>query len=201
MKTELTRLEGKLRTCIQQSEDKQQEQLQDELKRVDVIRTRFIRELVEAELAPMKDQIQRLTDQAADFASFSQRLDDLSEMQSTLVRTVDRLTLGESEEEDDDQSSHGAGSASIPDMSRVPAGPADLVASPLMRRVPVGEEKPLFEEQPKFTIAKGQTGNPKMGEYTEEETPSILYHRGLEKDQVVQEQGVQQEEVVAQQGW
>ena len=61
----------------------------------------FIWELVEAELSPMWDQIQRLTDQVAEFASFGQRLEELSETQSALLHTVDRLTAEESEEADD----------------------------------------------------------------------------------------------------
>ena len=60
---------------------------------------------MEAELAPMRDQIQQLTDQVAEFASFGQRLDELSETQSALLCTVDRLMAEESEGEDDDQSS------------------------------------------------------------------------------------------------
>ena len=122
----------------------------------------------------MRDQIQRLTDQVVEFASFGQRLDELNETQSALLHTVDRLTAEESEGEDDDQSSQGVGSASILDMSRAPGGPTDSVASPQLRRVPMGEEKTLFEEQPKFMAAKGQTGNPKMGGYSEEEPPSIF---------------------------
>ena len=87
---------------------------------------------------------------------------------------MDRLTAEESELEEDDQSSQGAGSAVVLDESRAPRGLADSVASPQLRRTPVGDMKPLREGESEFLAAKGRTENPRMSGYSEEVPPSIF---------------------------
>lgn len=90
VKTDLSQVEGRLHTQMQHNDTS--------------VKT-WVHDLLLAELSPLRDQVQQLTDKVSEITAHGEQLAELADAQATLMHTVEQLTTREEYSEIEEQQS------------------------------------------------------------------------------------------------